>query len=227
MAMMDYVIICRVIALLDERGMTDDELSFLLGKPNNYVFGFIVKPGDKNRFTEDQLDLLPFILKCTHRDLIPNGTSPGNIQLHHTKRIDDDYKGFSHITYAPTGEGTCIIWKKKKAPKGSTRKTNETLFGLLTSWIADGYFDLQRDGLEIYDGINTDTGITFRISELEKCLKVLCGSEVMLLKKEPVDGILKYWRRGVIPEPENLQGNKHRRQTRSGAAGTRAGGVGG
>jgi len=57
MARMDYVIIYRVIALLNERGMTDDELSFLLGKANNYVFGFIVKPSYKNRFTEDQLDL--------------------------------------------------------------------------------------------------------------------------------------------------------------------------
>jgi len=40
MARMDYVIICRVIEQLNKMGMTDDELSFLLGKPNNYVFGF-------------------------------------------------------------------------------------------------------------------------------------------------------------------------------------------
>jgi len=53
MSRMDYAIICRVIVLLNERGMTDDELSFLLGKANNCVFGFIVKPGNKNRFTED------------------------------------------------------------------------------------------------------------------------------------------------------------------------------
>ncbi|WP_164121790.1 hypothetical protein [Sphingobacterium sp. xlx-130] len=50
MARMDYVIICQVIERLNEIGMSDDELSLLLGKPNNYVFGFIVKPSDKNRF---------------------------------------------------------------------------------------------------------------------------------------------------------------------------------
>ncbi len=40
MARMDYVIICRVIEQLNKMGMTDDELSFLLGKTNNYIFGF-------------------------------------------------------------------------------------------------------------------------------------------------------------------------------------------
>ena len=67
---MDYVIICRVVELLNECGMTDEELSFLLGKANNYVFGFIAKPSDKNRFTEDQLDVLPYLLSSTFRQLI-------------------------------------------------------------------------------------------------------------------------------------------------------------
>jgi len=43
MSRMDYVIICQVIERLNEIGMGDDELSFLLGKPNNYVFSFIIK----------------------------------------------------------------------------------------------------------------------------------------------------------------------------------------
>jgi len=193
MARMDYVIICQVIALLNQQGMTDDELSFLLGKANNYVFGFIVKPGDKNRFTEDQLDLLPFILRCTFREIIPNGTPKGNIQLYHTQRIDDDYKGFSHITYASTGEGTRIIWKKKKAPKGSTRKTNDKLLNLLKQWAGSGYFAKKRTGLEIYKEIGTESEITFRVSELEKCLKTLCGSKYALLQKKSIDGILRYW----------------------------------
>jgi len=72
MARMDYVIICRVIEQLNKMGMTDDELSFLLGKPNNYVFGFIFKPSDKNRFNEDQIDLLPYILNCNFTEIIPN-----------------------------------------------------------------------------------------------------------------------------------------------------------
>ena len=203
MSRMDYVIICRVIELLNECGMTDEELSFLLGKANNYVFGFIAKPSDKNRFTEDQLDLLPYLLSCTFRQLIPNDTKPGDIHLYHTKRIDDDpkhvdnaYKGFSHIIYDATGKGTRIIWRKKKAAKGSFRKTNDTLLKLLTDWINDGYFDTQQTALEIYKKArgNSRAG-AFRVDELEKCLKALCGSRFQVLEKKPVEGLLRYWKR--------------------------------
>ncbi|MBE8719341.1 hypothetical protein [Sphingobacterium pedocola] len=197
MSRMDYAIICQVIEQLNEIGMTDDELSFLLGKANNYVFGFIIKPGDKNRFNEDQIDLLPYILGCPFSKIIPNGTQPGNIQLYHTGGIPDHgYKGFSHIVYFPSGEGIRIIWKKKNAPKGSTRKTNKGLLDLLKRWIEKKFFNKKRDGLEIYKKIKTESNISFTVSELEKCLKILCSSRHKLLEKDSIDGILKYWREG-------------------------------
>lgn len=197
MARMDYVIICRVIEQLNRIGMSDDELSFLLGKPNNYVFGFIVKPSDKNRFNEDQIDLLPYILNCTFSTVIPNGTEPGNIQLYHTKAIDDaSYKGFSHIIYSDQGEGTRIIWRKKKAAKGSTRKTNQELLVLLKRWIDEGYFEQKRTALEIYKRLNTEFTIVFQVGELEKCLKILCGTRHALLQKKSFDGMLRYWKEG-------------------------------
>ncbi|TJZ53592.1 hypothetical protein FAZ15_16275 [Sphingobacterium olei] len=196
MSRMDYVIICQVIKRLNEIGMTDDELSFLLGKANNYVFGFIIKPSDKNRFNEDQIDLLPYILKCPFSKIIPNGTAPGNIQLYHTGGIPDEgYKGFSLIVYSPSGEGTRIIWKKKNAPKGSTRKTNRYLLDLLKLWIIEGYFDQKRDALEIYKKLNAERDAVFQISELEKCIKILCSIRHELLEKESIDGVLKYWKK--------------------------------
>lgn len=198
MARMDYIIICRVIEQLNKMGMTDDELSFLLGKPNNYVFGFIVKPSDKNRFNEDQIDLLPYILNCTFTEIIPNDTEPGNIQLYQTKAIDNaTYKGFSHIIYSDQGEGTRIIWRKQKAPKGSTRKTNLELLALLKIWIDEGYFEQKRAALEIYKILNTAFTIVFQISELEKCMKILCGTRRALLQKESTDGVLRYWERSI------------------------------
>lgn len=179
--------------------MTDDELSFLLGKPNNYVFGFIIKPSDKNRFNEDQIDLLPYILGCTFNDLMPDDTEAGEIQLFHTKAIDDtEYKGFSHIIYSPDGKGTRIIWKKRKVPKGSMRKTNRGLLELLKRWIADGYFDDRRDALEIFKKLKEGTAFPFAISELEKCLKTLCGKRSLLLQRKSVDGILNYWKQNTL-----------------------------
>lgn len=193
MSRMDYVIICRVIERLNEIGMRDDELSFLLGKANNYIFGFIIKPSNKNRFHEDQLDLLPYLLDCPFSRILINDTPPGNIHLHHCKKIDkDDYKGFSHIIYNEDGEGTRIIWKKKQAPKGSTRKTNQALLTVLKQWVSEGYFDQNQDALEIYKKLSTESAIEYSISELEKCLKTLCSTRHQILRKESIDGVLMY-----------------------------------
>lgn len=195
MSCMDYVIICQVIKRLNEIDLHDDELSFLLGKPNNYVFSFIIKPSDKNRFNEDQLDLLPFLLDCPFSKIILNGTKAGNVHLYHTKAIDkDDYKGFSHIIYPEKGEGTRIIWKKKKAPKGSTRKTNKQLLELLKTWIEQDYFDRKISALEIFKRFKAELSIKFRVSDIEKCIKILCGSRQALLQKESIDGVLRYWK---------------------------------
>jgi len=199
MSCMDYVIICQVIKRLSEIDMRDDELSFLLGKPNNYVFSFIIKPSDKNRFNEDQLDLLPFLLQCPFSKILVNGTKAGNIHLYHTKAIDEDgYKGFSHIIYSEKGEGTRIIWKKKNAPKGSTRKTNKPLLELLKVWIEQGYFDRQVSALEIFNNLKAESSIKFRVSDIEKCLKILCSSLQGVLQKKSIDGVLRYLRKKEI-----------------------------
>lgn len=195
MSRMDYVIICQVIERLNEIGMGDDELSFLLGKPNNYVFSFIIKPKDKNRFHEDQLDLLPFLLHCPFSKILVNGTEPGNIMLYHTQEIDEDgYQGFSHIVYSETGQGTRIIWKKKNAPKGSTRKTNKPVLEILKGWIEQSYFDQKRDALDIFKKLKTQSSIKFRVSDIEKCMKILCGSRLSLLQKDSIGGVLRYWK---------------------------------
>ena len=119
--------------------------------------------------------------------------------MYHTKRIDDEHKGGSHIIYDATGEGTLVIWRKKKAPKGSTRKTNRKLLEWLIGWIDNGYFDKKRTALEIYKKASAESGITFRIGELEKCIKILCGSRSNRMDKEPIDGILMYWRKKESP----------------------------
>lgn len=196
MSRMDYIIICQVIDRLNEIGMSDDELSFLLGKPNNYVFGFIVKPSDKNRFNEDQLDLLPYLLDCPFSRIFVNDTAADNIHLHHTKEIDDDeFKGFSHIVYSSEGKGTRVIWKKGIAAKGSFRKTNDALLDVLIQWVNEGFFDQQKTALDCYKRAHTLPDLEFTISDLEKCIKVLCSKPAQSLQKKSIDGVLRYWRR--------------------------------
>lgn len=195
MSHMDYHIICRVIDLMAVIGMDDEELSFLLGKPNNYVFSFIANPNDKNKFKSDQVDLLPYLLNCSFSDLFSNNCPKGNIQLFHTQKIGTDEEiGFSHIIYDSNGKGTRIIWTKKKNQKGSFRKTNKRLLNLLEEWIDNGFFDLPIPSIDIWKKLKSESQFEFSISDLEKCIKILSSKSKNLLTKETIDGIIYYWK---------------------------------
>lgn len=192
MSHMDYHIICRVIDLMAHTGMEDEELSFLLGKPNNYIFSFIANPNDKNKFKSDQVDLLPYLLNCSFSDLFSNNCK-GNIQLFHSQKIDTDEEiGFSHIIYDSNVKGTRIIWTKKKNEKGAFRKTNKELLDLLIKWIDDGILDLPTPSINICKKLKSEAQFTFSISDLEKCIKIL--STKSILTKQTIDGIIYYWK---------------------------------
>ena len=93
-------------------------------------------------------------------------------------------------------KSTRIIWKKKQARKGSTRKTNAALLASLKQWVADGYFNQNQNALEIYKKLKATENVEFRINELEKCLKILCGTGQQPLQKESIDGVLMYRKMG-------------------------------
>lgn len=195
MSHMDYHIICRVIDLMAHIGMDDEELSFLLGKPNNYVFSFIANPNDKNKFKSDQVDLLPYLLNCSFSDLFSNNCPKGAIQLFHSQKIDTDEEiGFSHIIYDSNGKGTRIIWTKKKNLKGSFRKTNNDLLDFLKQWVEKGVLDLPSSSIDIWKKLISEAQFTFSISDLEKCIKILSSKSKNLLTKENIDGIIYYWK---------------------------------
>ncbi len=192
MSRMDYAIISRVIEILIQKGITDEELSFLLGKPNNYVFGFVMKPSDKNRFTEDHLDLLPYLLGCKFSDIFPADTESGSISLYGTGKVkDDNYKAFKH-TINIDGEYRQIIYRKKKKDEGTFRKNNIPLLSLIERWIDEGYFAIGQDALQINKRAKQEVSFTYTVSDLEKCLKVLSGTKKARLIREMVDGVYKY-----------------------------------
>lgn len=193
MSHMDYHIICKVIDLIGQIGLDDEELSFLLGKANNYVFSYIANPNDKNKFKSDQVDLLPYLLNCYFSDLFPNNCPKGNIQLFHSQKINtDEEKGFSHIIYDSKGKGTRIIWTKKINQKGSFRKTNKDLLDLLIKWIDEGILDLPTPSIDIWKKLISESQFEFSISDLEKCIKIL--STKSILTKQTIDGIIYYWK---------------------------------
>ncbi|MGV3763047.1 hypothetical protein [Parapedobacter sp.] len=83
---MDYGLVCNIIGLLDEIGMDDEELSFLLGKRNKYFFD-VIDPRKKQKLKTDLSDPLAAIFSTSHRKIQFLDAEPNEmIQLHHAKR---------------------------------------------------------------------------------------------------------------------------------------------
>jgi len=109
---MDYELVCNILGLLDETGINDEELSFLIGKRNKYFFD-VIDPREKQKLKTDQSDPLAAIFGRPHRKILPlNVKHREMIQLHHATRtetevVSEDEKTkttiytYSHIVYPP------------------------------------------------------------------------------------------------------------------------------
>lgn len=158
---MDYELVCNIIGLLDETGMDDEELSFLMGKRNKYFFD-VIDPREKQKLKTDLSDPLAAIFGTGHRKIQPLDTGPGEmIQLHHAKRTvtEVDAVGkepkktiytYSHIVYAPDGNsGKTIVWEKTDF-HGVRHKLNDEVLNFLNGKVTGGYFLKPRLALPLY-----------------------------------------------------------------------------
>ncbi|WP_257658749.1 hypothetical protein [Parapedobacter lycopersici] len=194
---MDYEVVCRILRLVQEIGMDDEEFSFLLGKRNQYFFD-LIDPRKKQKLKTDQLDPLPAILGRPYSEIIPLDIQPGEmIQLHHvTKKVneEDNTVTYSHIVYPHEGgDGMKVIWQKTFMT-GVRRKANPVVQEFLETTVASSYFAEPRLALPLYlemkrvlaDG-------SFSTADLEKGLAVLIRNGGPL-KKVKIDTQLHYIR---------------------------------
>ena len=184
---MDYELVCRVLQLLDETGLDDEEFSFLIGKRNQYFFD-IIDPRKKQKLKTDQVDPLAAIFGKPHRKIIPLFIKPGEmIHIHHaTRKVEEDEETktitYSHIIY-PRGsnEGIKIVWEKKFA-KGVRHKLNNTVLQFLEQKIEAGYFQKPRLTLPLYLEMKKKLGAeTFTAMDLERALAKLMRSQGPLM----------------------------------------------
>lgn len=158
---MDYELVCNILGLLDETGIDDEELSFLIGKRNKYFFD-VIDPRKKQKLKTDLSDPLAAIFGTGHRNIQFLDAEPGEmIQLHHAKRtvtevdaVDKEPKKtiytYSHIVYRPDGSsGKAIIWEKTDV-HGVRHKLNDKVLEFLNGKVTAGYFLKPRLALPLY-----------------------------------------------------------------------------
>jgi hypothetical protein len=151
-------------------GMGDEEVSFLMGKPNTYVFN-LINPAKKDKFKTEQLDILPTILDCGIRDIVPNDAKPKeNIKLRAIRRIRPRKIIYEYAVVAPDGTGTKQAPIIKSLNTGDRKKLHPELHALTLQLLAEGHFDEPKNALELYLYYKEKLTAYFRPTDLQKSL---------------------------------------------------------
>lgn len=173
MSRIDFEIANRVYERLLLLGMDDEEVSFLLGKRNKYVFD-ILDPTEKNKFKTEQLDYLPTILKTSIQGLIPKKeTSSEEIKIHASKTVYDHKMVYQFSEIKENGDETKpVIWTKR-LKIGTPREVHTEVHHAVLKIYENGGFDVPRSALELFIEIENKLDSSFSPSDLQKSLSVL------------------------------------------------------
>lgn len=176
MSRMDFEIARFAFERSTEIGLTPAEVSFLLGKKDAYFFD-LLNPTDKNKFKTEQPDLLPAILDCKIRQIIPNDVQPDEqVTITGAKTIRNT-KAYKTITYQFTVEYSGkpseeFVWKKKET-KGERSKENEVVTSTLVDLLDSGYFKAPRYALTIYLLLLDKLDKSFTVKDIQTSLAIL------------------------------------------------------
>jgi hypothetical protein len=194
MSRMDYEIAKRVYEFTLAKGLTDEEVSFLMGKRNKYFFD-LLNPTEKDKIKTEQLDILPTILQIPVRQIVPNDVKPGEqVKLYASKKVTATKTTYRHIVIATDGsESEPIIWIKKSA-KGNRKQVNERLHTTILQFIDDEYFKQYRNALEIHLRLKEKSTFDFTPADLQKSLLDLARTvkNISILKRAIEDARYVY-----------------------------------
>jgi hypothetical protein len=153
-------------------GMDDEELSFLLGKRNKYVFD-ILDPTEKNKFKTEQLDYLPTILRTSIQELVPKKANLSEeIKIQASKTVYDHKIVYQFSEVKENGdEAKPVVWTKKL--KIGVQKVHTAVHQAVLEIYENGGFDTPRSALDLFIEIEKDLSSPFSPRDLQKSLSVL------------------------------------------------------
>lgn len=183
---MDFRIAELVYQRFTAIGLTDEEVSFLLGKRNKYVFD-LLDPTEKDKFKTEQLDVLPTILNTTIKDIIPNDIKPNEtIRVKGEKKVSATKIVYEYvIVYLENTESESVTIVKK-ITKGNRKKVQPEVHALTLELIDVGHFSNPKNALELFLYYQEKLKLPFTPADLQKSLS-LCLREAgrpALLKRE-------------------------------------------
>lgn len=176
MSRMDFRIAELVYQRFNAIGLTDEEVSFLLGKRNKYVFD-LLDPTEKDKFKTEQLDILPTILNTTIRALVPNDIKPNEtIRVKGEKKFSATKIIYEYVIVYVDNTESEPVTIVKKIIKGGRKKMHPEVQRLTLELIDADHFATAKNALELFLFYKEKLTIAFTPADLQKSLS-LCLRE--------------------------------------------------
>lgn len=173
----DYDILVNVYHLLLNSEPSDDEVSFLLGKPDVYFFD-ILNPSEKTKLKSDLLPLFVPIFQKGIASILPDKFYPDEeVRIFATSKFNKKSTVYKHtVAYKDGSVSDEIVWSKKVV-RGIRNKENAALTIYLEELIAAKYFVKPRTALHLLIHLRKNFTGDFTATDIKVSLAKLCRSQ--------------------------------------------------
>jgi len=169
----------NVYRLLLTSDLSDEEVSFLLGKPDVYFFS-ILNPSEKTKLKSDLLPLLVPIFEVGMASILPEKFHPDEqVKIIATSKYNNKCTVYKlTVTYQDGWLSDEIIWTYKVV-RGIRNKENVALTGYLEELIETKYFIKPRSAIHLLIHLRENFTGDFTPTDIKVSLAKLCRSQAV------------------------------------------------
>ncbi|WP_286863374.1 MULTISPECIES: GNAT family N-acetyltransferase [Sphingobacterium] len=173
----DYEVLVNTYELLKNSVLDEEDISFLLGKPNNYYFD-LLDPTDKKKIKQEYLTLFPSIFNVPLADILSECINADEeVKLSASSKFNKKSTVFKHtVTYEDGTISPEIEWRRKVV-KGVRKIENKALTDYLVFLVEEGYFLKPQSALGLFIHLRNHFDYSFTVKDLAVSLKRLSRND--------------------------------------------------
>ena len=173
----DYEVLVNTYELLKNSVLDEEDISFLLGKPNNYYFD-LLDPTEKKRIKQEYLTLFPSIFNVSLNNVLSTClNAEEEVKLSASSKFNKKSTVFKHtVTYENGTVSPEIEWRRKVV-KGVRKVENKTLTDYLIFLVEEGYFLKPQTALGLFIHLRNYYDHSFTVKDLAVSLKKLSRND--------------------------------------------------
>ncbi|MEJ5092099.1 hypothetical protein GEO21_18880 [Sphingobacterium faecium] len=179
----DYEILVHTYNLFKQSNLDEEDVSFLLGKPNSYYFD-LLDPTEKKKLKHEYIPLFVPIFGISLDAILPEtNNADEEVKIKANSKFNKKSIIYKHeVTYADGTVSDEIEWSRK-LQNGVRNIENKRLTEYIKFLIAEGYFLKPRTALYLFIHLRAYFRFEYSVKDLRVSLAKLLRTD---LEKVPV-----------------------------------------